>query len=127
MGIWKEWKANKLTVLAQAAYVTGDEKTALERLNEAEKLDRDNADIPAILGWIYHDKARDKGGKPHLLNAAVFFERAIELNPFRPSAYAELARVYELAGEKKLKDDVFRRRNLIFKWESPAKKGDLGG
>jgi len=128
-GIWKEWKAGKLTVLAQAAYAAGDEKTALERLDKAGKLDRDNAGIPAILGRIYLDKARGKGGKPHLLNAAAFFERAVELNPFRPGDWAELARVYGLAGEKKLRDDVFRRRDLIFKYRSPplAKTGNSGG
>lgn len=113
--MWREWKTGKLIIAAREAYEAGDKNSAFEKLEYAGKLDKSNSEARILKGKIYLEEALISRQKPGLLNAAVAFERALELNPFRPATYSDLSGIYLMAGEKSLSEDVLKRRSLIFK------------
>jgi type IV pilus assembly protein PilF len=87
-----EKKVEALRDLGAAHYRQGDLRLALEKLQEAERLDSNNAEIHRELGLVY------KGLEVYDLSLK-HFKRALELNPDFSDAQNDLGRVYFLLKE----------------------------
>ncbi|MCX5784328.1 MAG: hypothetical protein NTX59_01420 [Elusimicrobia bacterium] len=103
---------------AQAAAVSfyaGRDFTAAEnKFKKALEIENGPAPLEA-LGEIEFRLASERKDKGALFSAAVFFERALILNPYSASAYRNLAAVYRAAGEDKLLKGLEERKKRIFR------------
>ncbi|MFH1619152.1 MAG: O-antigen ligase family protein [bacterium] len=110
------WRTQKLTIAATAAYEAGDKQSAVKNLEDAGRLDPDNALVPSLRGKMLFAEALHGKDRAVLLESAVWIEKAAVKNPFRPSTWTELESIYAAEGETRLAQDVLKRRAAFIKW-----------
>jgi len=52
-----------------------------------------------------------------LASAALYYERALRLNPYRPPTYDSLAEIYRLRGDNALADAALAQKKAVLKWK----------
>ena len=67
------------------------------------------------LGKIDYRLGLERQDRGLLFSSAVFFERALLLNPYSASAYRDLAAVYRAAGENSLLAGLQERKSKVFR------------
>ncbi|MBE6375370.1 MAG: hypothetical protein E7050_02790 [Lentisphaerae bacterium] len=81
--------------------------TVEDLAKQAEKFRPDQAVIPMILGdWYLRLEALDQ--------AEIYFLKALETDPVRPAAYARLARIAMLRGEREKAEGFLARAHKLF-------------
>ena len=99
---------------AISAYAEGNLPDSKNKFKKA--LEIENGPVPLeALGKIEYRLAFDGKDRGMLFSSAVFFERALLLNPYSASAYRDLAAVYRAAGEEKLLIGLEERKRMVFK------------
>jgi len=98
---------------AAAAYAEGKLQDSRNKFTKALEIENGPAPLEA-LGKIDYRLAFERKDRGMLFSSAVFFERALLLNPYSASAYRDLAGVYS-AGEDKLLTDLEERKKRVFK------------
>lgn len=107
-------RALRAQVAGVACYDGGDFTAAENKFKEALEIENGPAPLEA-LGEIEYRQARETNDKGTLFSAAVFFERALILNPYSAPAYRNLAAVYRVAGEDRLLKGLEERKKRFFK------------
>jgi len=99
---------------AVSAYAQGNLPDSKNKFKKAFEIENGPAPLEA-LGKIEYRQACERKDRGMLFSSAVFFERALLLNPYSASAYRDLAAVYRAAGEEKLLIGREERKRMVFK------------
>jgi len=106
--ISQEWRAERKLLSAKSLAFAGQTETALLRLDAMSRKWPSNPNIPLLSAHI-----RQKISPPE---AAQDYERALQLNPFRPASYDELAALYRSLGNRQLEAGALRRKASAMRW-----------
>ena len=107
-------RALRAQASAVSCYSGRDFMAAENKFQKALEIENGPLSLEA-LGEIESRLASEKKDRGMLFSAAVFFERALILNPYSASAYRNLAAVYRAAGEDKLLRGLEERRKRVFR------------
>lgn len=113
----RKMSLDRLQGSAVKACAGGDYSAAEKFLVEASEIEPDNPLVPQMLGQVLLRAGLEKNNRPALFRAAVSFERALSLNPYDAASYRDLGRLYAAAGERKMAEDLLKRKREVFRWE----------